>query len=102
MNIPKAHYEDLAVKYGALDALATELGDVAKNLEEDLKALKAGVLSVGEGWGGEAYDAFQRKSRKWDEHASAVHQALLSITHRVQGAGGDYRGGDIKGASYFE
>jgi WXG100 family type VII secretion target len=98
----KPHYDDLAVKYGALDALATELGDVAKKLEEDLGALKSGVIHVAEGWGGEAYEAFQRKSKKWDEHASAIHQALLSITHRVHNAGGDYRGGDLKGASYFD
>ncbi|MGV4988084.1 WXG100 family type VII secretion target [Streptomyces sp. NPDC001709] len=96
------HYQDLSVKYGALDALATELGNVAKQLEDDLTALKKGVLDVAEGWSGEAYDAFQRKSKKWDEHATGIHQALLSITHRVHAAGGDYRGGDLKGASYFE
>lgn len=101
-GIPEPHYQDLAVKYGSLDALATELGNVAKNLEADLAALKQGVLQVAEGWGGEAYEAFHRKSKKWDEHANGIHQALLSITHRVHQAGGDYRGGDLKGASYFE
>ncbi|WP_440554471.1 WXG100 family type VII secretion target [Streptomyces sp. SCPE 10] len=96
------HYQDLTVKYGALDSLATELGNVAKKLEDDLSALKKGVLDVAEGWGGEAYEAFQRKSKAWDQHASGIHQALLSITQRVHAAGGDYRGGDLKGASYFE
>ncbi|MER6378938.1 WXG100 family type VII secretion target [Streptomyces sp. NPDC001127] len=96
------HYQDLSVKYGALDALTTELGDVAKKLEEDLSALKKAVLDVAEGWSGEAYDAFQRKSQKWDQHATGIHQALLSITHAVHAGGGDYRGGDLKGASYFE
>ncbi|MGW2874779.1 WXG100 family type VII secretion target [Streptomyces sp. NPDC001233] len=96
------HYQDLSVKYGALDALTTELGDVAKKLEEDLGALKKAVLDVAEGWSGEAYDAFQRKSQKWDQHATGIHQALLSITHAVHAGGGDYRGGDLKGASYFE
>ncbi|MYQ98546.1 WXG100 family type VII secretion target, partial [Streptomyces sp. SID6139] len=42
------------------------------------------------------------KSVKWDQHANGIHQALLSITQRVHSAGGDYRGGDLKGASYFE
>ncbi|MFI5684797.1 MULTISPECIES: WXG100 family type VII secretion target [unclassified Streptomyces] len=96
------HLQDLSVKYGVLDALATELGDAAKKLEADLGHLKKGVLDVAEGWDGEAYRAFQAKSKKWDEHANAIHQALLSITHRVHEAGGDYRGGDLKGASYFE
>ncbi|OLZ66995.1 hypothetical protein AV521_26825 [Streptomyces sp. IMTB 2501] len=96
------HYQDLSVKYGAMDALTTELGDVAKKLEEDLRALKKAVLDVAEGWSGEAYDSFQRKSQKWDQHATGIHQALLSITHSVHAAGGDYRGGDLKGASYFE
>ncbi|MEU7061241.1 WXG100 family type VII secretion target [Streptomyces sp. NPDC046197] len=96
------HYEGLAVKYGTLDALATELGNLAKQLESDLTALKKGVHDAAEGWAGEAYEAFNRKSREWDNHTSAIHQALVSITHKVHQAGGDYRGGDKKAASYFE
>ncbi|MCX4577880.1 MULTISPECIES: WXG100 family type VII secretion target [Streptomyces] len=96
------HYQDLAVKYGTLDALTTELGNQAKKLEEDLGALKQAVLDAAEGWGGEAYDAFQAQSKEWDNHATAVHQALLSISQKVHQAGGDYRGGDLKGASYFQ
>lgn len=96
------HLQDLSVKYGVLDALATELGNLAKQLETDLGQLKKGVLDVAEGWGGEAYDAFQRKSKKWDEHATAIHNALHSIGQKVHEAGGDYRGGDLKAAGYFE
>lgn len=40
------HYDELAVTYGTMDALATELGDQAKKLEEDLEALKQAVLNV--------------------------------------------------------
>ncbi|MFK4147376.1 WXG100 family type VII secretion target [Streptomyces sp. NPDC004065] len=95
------HYDDLAVKYGTLDALTTELGNQAKALEENLEALKKAVLEAAEGWGGEAYNAFQSKSGEWDRHARAIHQALVDITHRVHLAGGDYRAGDKKAASYF-
>ncbi|WP_033326855.1 WXG100 family type VII secretion target [Streptomyces yerevanensis] len=97
-----AHYDELAVTYGTMDALATELGNQAKRLEEDLEALKTAVLNVASGWGGEAYEEFQRKSKEWDTHARGIHQALVSIGQRVNTAGGDYRGGDLKGASYFQ
>lgn len=96
------HYDDLAVTYGVMDALATELGDKAKKLEEDLEALKKAVLDVSAGWGGEAHDEFAKKTKVWDSHARGIHQALVNISQRVQTAGGDYRGGDLKGASYFQ
>ncbi|MDQ0583829.1 WXG100 family type VII secretion target [Streptomyces rishiriensis] len=96
-----AHYEELAVTYGTMDALATELGDQARKLEEDLEALRQAVLNVSSGWGGEAFQQFQSKSEEWNKHARGIHAALLQISHQVHGAGGDYRGGDLKGASYF-
>ncbi|MFH8803634.1 WXG100 family type VII secretion target [Streptomyces sp. NPDC017936] len=95
------HYDELAVTYGTMDALATELGDQAKKLEEDLEALKQAVLKVSEGWGGEAYGEFQKKAGQWDTHARGIHSALVTISKLVHTAGGDYRGGDLKGASYF-
>ncbi|WP_406174081.1 WXG100 family type VII secretion target [Streptomyces sp. NBC_00996] len=96
------HNQDLGVKYGALDALTTELGDLAKQFEANLKALEADVKRIAEGWGGEAFDAFTRQHKEWDTHANGIHQALLNIGQRVHDAGGDYRGGDLKGASYFQ
>ncbi|WP_328659556.1 WXG100 family type VII secretion target [Streptomyces sp. NBC_00334] len=96
-----ANYDELAVTYGTMDALATELGNQAKKLEEDLEALKKAVLDSAAGWGGEAFEEFTKKTKQWDEHATAIHKALVSIGHRVGTAGGDYRGGDLKGASYF-
>ncbi|MBL3670472.1 WXG100 family type VII secretion target [Streptomyces sp. M2CJ-2] len=95
------HYSELAVTYGTMDALATELGDQAKKLEEDLEALKKAVLEAAEGWGGEAYEEFTKKTKEWDRHASGIHQALVSIGKTVGAAGGDYRGGDLRGAGYF-
>ncbi|MEV6180576.1 WXG100 family type VII secretion target [Streptomyces sp. NPDC052016] len=95
------HYDELAVTYGTMDALATELGDQAKKLEEDLEALKQAVLKVSEGWGGEAYGEFKKKAGEWDTHARGIHSALVTISKLVHTAGGDYRGGDLKGASYF-
>ncbi|MFF4591313.1 WXG100 family type VII secretion target [Streptomyces sp. NPDC001388] len=97
-----AHYDDLAVTYGTMDALATELGDQAKKLEDDLEALRKAVLDVSAGWGGSAHDTFAGKSKQWEGHARAIHSALLQISHLVHTAGGDYRGGDLKGASYFQ
>ncbi|MFF6998052.1 WXG100 family type VII secretion target [Streptomyces sp. NPDC008313] len=96
-----AHYRDLAVNYGGLDALTTELGDLAKQFEANIKALEADVKKIADGWGGEAHEAFTRQHKEWDTHANAIHHALIAIGHKIHEAGGDYRGGDIKGASYF-
>ncbi|MER5180198.1 WXG100 family type VII secretion target [Streptomyces sp. NPDC002896] len=97
-----AHYDELAVKYGSLDALATELGNQAKKLEGDLEALKRAVVEVTSGWEGEAQRAFAVQQKEWDKHATGIHQALVSIAQKVHQAGGDYRAGDLKGASYFQ
>ncbi|MEU3982292.1 WXG100 family type VII secretion target [Streptomyces sp. NPDC026672] len=96
------HYDELAVKYGGLDAITTELGNQAKKLEEDLQALKAAVVRVAGGWEGEAANQFGQKMKEWDADAAAIHAALVSIGHKVNQASGDYRGGDLKAASYFQ
>jgi hypothetical protein len=40
------HFDELAVKYGGLDAITTELGNQAKRLEGDLEALKSAVVQA--------------------------------------------------------
>jgi hypothetical protein len=40
--------------------------------------------------------------KEWDKHTRAIHTALTQIGQKVTQAGGDYRGGDLKGASYFQ
>ncbi|MGA4839247.1 WXG100 family type VII secretion target [Streptomyces sp. G45] len=96
------NFDELAVKYGGLDAITTELGIQAKQLESDLADIKRAVAKVAEGWEGEAHRAYVLKQKEWDEHASAIHRALMQIGQKVGQAGGDYRGGDLKGASYFQ
>ncbi|MFF7332425.1 WXG100 family type VII secretion target [Streptomyces sp. NPDC090306] len=96
------HYDELAVKYGGLDAITTELGNQAKQLESDLAALKSAVVQAAAGWEGEAATAFGGKMKEWDTHTSGIHAALISISQKVSQAGGDYRGGDLKAASYFQ
>ncbi|MGH4035328.1 WXG100 family type VII secretion target [Actinomycetota bacterium Odt1-20B] len=95
------HLEGLAVKYGGLDAITTELGLQARELEATLADIKRAVAKVAEGWEGEAHTAYLAKQKEWDEHVSAIHRALQEIGQKVSQAGGDYRGGDLKGASYF-
>ncbi|MFH8611764.1 WXG100 family type VII secretion target [Streptomyces sp. NPDC018029] len=96
------HLNELAVKYSGLDAIATELGIQAKQLEADLADIKRAVAKVAEGWEGEAHKAYLVKQEAWDKHAQAIHRALVDIGQKVGQAGGDYRGGDLKGASYFQ
>ncbi|MET8577538.1 WXG100 family type VII secretion target [Streptomyces sp. NPDC005012] len=94
--------DELAVKYGGLDALTTELGNQAKKLDTDLQALKSAIAQAATGWEGESAAAFQQVMVEWDKHANAIHTALMQIGQKVSQAGGDYRGGDLKAASYFQ
>ncbi|GHH88025.1 hypothetical protein GCM10018793_66060 [Streptomyces sulfonofaciens] len=95
------HYDELAVKYGGLDAMATELGNQAKRLETDLEDIKAAVARAATGWEGEAHTTYTTVQQAWNKDAKIIHEALMSITRLVHNAGGDYRGGDLKAASYF-
>ncbi|MER7110944.1 WXG100 family type VII secretion target [Streptomyces sp. NPDC000229] len=95
------NYDGLVVKYGALDATATVLGNQAKRLEEDLRSIKTAMATVAAGWEGEAHEAYVQEQIKWDKEASDIHQALMQIGQVVARAGGDYMGGDKKAAGYF-
>ncbi|MBT2370076.1 WXG100 family type VII secretion target [Streptomyces sp. ISL-10] len=95
------NYDGLVVKYGALDATATVLGNQAKKLEEDLRSIKTAMASVAAGWEGEAHAAYVQEQEKWDKEANDIHLALQEIARVVGQAGGDYMGGDKKAASYF-
>ncbi|WP_317987150.1 hypothetical protein [Streptomyces kanamyceticus] len=55
------HLDELAVKYGGLDAITTELGIQARQLEADLADIKRAVAKVVEGWEGEAHTAYTLK-----------------------------------------
>ncbi|MHC0433749.1 WXG100 family type VII secretion target [Streptomyces sp. O3] len=94
--------DELAVKYGGLDAITTVLGNQAKKLDDDLRALKTAMERVAAGWEGEAHRAFTRQQKQWDADATAIHTALKEISRRVTDAGGDYRGGDLRAAGYFQ
>jgi WXG100 family type VII secretion target len=94
-------HDELVVKYGALDATATELGNQAKQLEQDLADIKKAVASVASGWQGEAHTFFVEQQQLWDKEANDIHQALVAISQVVGRAGGDYMGGDKNAASYF-
>ena len=95
------NYDGLVVKYGALDATATVLGNQAKKLEEDLRSIKTAMASVAAGWEGEAHTAYVEQQGLWDKEATDIHNALEGIARIVGQAGGDYMGGDKKAASYF-
>lgn len=100
--MPMPHEGELAVKYGGLDAMATELGNQAKKLEQDLHEIKAAVKAAAAGWEGDAHTTYTEVQTAWDKDAAIIHKALMDITRVVHNAGGDYRGGDKKAASYFQ
>ncbi|MGW5739398.1 MULTISPECIES: WXG100 family type VII secretion target [Streptomyces] len=96
------HYGEMAVKYGGLDAITTELGNQARQLEADLADIKRAVAKVAEGWEGRAHEEYVLQQKSWDDNVEAIHRALVEIGQKVSQAGGDYRSGDLKGASYFQ
>ena len=53
------------------------------------------------GWEGDAHTTYTEVQASWDKDAAIIHKALTDITRVVHNAGGDYRGGDKKAASYF-
>lgn len=95
------NYDELVVKYGTLDATATELGNQAQRLESDLAEIKKMVANVASGWEGEAHQMYTGQQKLWDDEAAKIHEALVAITQVVGRAGGDYMGGDKKAASYY-
>lgn len=101
MTSVSGEYQDLAVKYGTLDALTTELYDLIKQFGDQVELLKADVDRVAASWEGEAHGAFKTQHEAWDKHANGIRDALGAVTKVIGNAGGDYRGGDLKGASYF-
>ncbi|MEW2134797.1 WXG100 family type VII secretion target [Streptomyces sp. NPDC005435] len=94
--------EGLSVTYDGLDMAATKIGNEAKDLEHDLRELKAMVTSSLQYWEGQAQGTFHDKLHRWDKEAHDIHQALTGIGHVVAQAGGTYMEGDKKASSYFQ
>ncbi|MCK1821314.1 WXG100 family type VII secretion target [Streptomyces sp. XM83C] len=94
--------DGLQVTYDGLDVAATNIGNEAKALEQDLAELRRMVVQSQEYWAGEAQGTFHDKLQRWDKEANDIHQALVGIGHVVHQAGGDYMAGDKKAASYFQ
>ncbi|MFG2524284.1 WXG100 family type VII secretion target [Streptomyces sp. NPDC048527] len=95
------NHDEMIVKYGALDTAATEIGNMAKQLEADLAEIKTLVAGTVAYWEGEAQSTYGDKQKKWDDEARDIHHALQGIGHVVHQAGGDYMGGDKRAASLF-
>jgi WXG100 family type VII secretion target len=93
--------DGLSVSYDALDFAATNIGNEAKTLEQDLQELRKMVENSKQYWAGEAAGSFEAKLAVWDKEANDIHQALMGIGHVVAQAGGEYMEGDKKAASYF-
>lgn len=93
--------DEMLVSYDSLDRAATALADEASRLESMLGEIKQKVASVAAGWEGEAHTMYAEQQAIWDKEANDIHQALTAIAKVVGLAGGDYMGGDKKGASYF-
>ncbi|MEU6659925.1 WXG100 family type VII secretion target [Streptomyces sp. NPDC046821] len=95
------NHDEMVVKYGSLDTAATEIGNMAKQLDADLEEIKQLVAGTVAYWEGEAQSKYGEEQQKWDKEARDIHQALHSIGLVVHQAGGDYMGGDKKAASFF-
>ncbi|MFE1952970.1 WXG100 family type VII secretion target [Streptomyces sp. NPDC059524] len=94
--------DGLLVTYDGLDTAATQIGNEAKALEQDLEELKQMVVKSLQYWEGESQSTFDQKLHRWDKEANDIHTALTGIGHVVGQSGGDYMGGDKKAASYFQ
>ncbi|WP_171114381.1 MULTISPECIES: WXG100 family type VII secretion target [Streptomyces] len=93
--------DGLSVSYDALDFAATNIGNEAKQLEQDLQELRKMVESSQQYWTGVSQEEYRQKLARWDTEANDIHQALTGIGQVVGQAGGTYMEGDKKAASYF-
>ncbi|OIJ65654.1 WXG100 family type VII secretion target [Streptomyces mangrovisoli] len=94
--------DGLSVTYDGLDHAATNIGNEAKQLEQDLAELRNLVVKSLQYWEGQAQGTFNEKLHKWDKEAGDIHTALAGIGHVVYQSGGTYMEGDKKAASYFQ
>ncbi|MET8055575.1 WXG100 family type VII secretion target [Streptomyces microflavus] len=89
------------VTYASLDLAAGAIDRQAKQLDQDLKAIKAMIASVSELWEGEAKTAYRDAQQRWDTEATGIRENLSQISRAVREAEAAYRSGDKRAAANF-
>ncbi|ALC27175.1 WXG100 family type VII secretion target [Streptomyces bacillaris] len=90
------------VTYASLDLAAASIDRQAKQLDQDLKAIKAMIASVSELWEGEAKSAYRSAQTRWDTQATGIRENLSQISRAVREAEAAYRSGDKRAAANFQ
>ncbi|MFJ4824328.1 WXG100 family type VII secretion target [Streptomyces bacillaris] len=90
------------VTYASLDLAAASIDRQAKQLDQDLKAIKAMIASVSELWEGEAKSAYGAAQKRWDAQATGIRENLSQISRAVREAETAYRSGDKRAAANFQ
>ena len=88
------------VTYASLDLAAASIDRQAKQLDQDLKAIKAMIASVSELW--EAKSAYRSAQTRWDTQAMGIRENLSQISRAVREAEAAYRSGDKRAAANFQ
>ncbi|CAM5646901.1 ESAT-6-like protein OS=Streptomyces microflavus OX=1919 GN=Smic_61950 PE=3 SV=1 [Streptomyces microflavus] len=68
------------VTYASLDLAAGVIDRQAKQLDQDLKAIKSMIASVSELWEGEAKTAYRDAQQRWDTEATGIRENLSQIS----------------------
>lgn len=89
------------VTYASLELAAAAIDRQAKQLDQDLTAIKTMIASVSELWEGEAKSAYQDAQKRWDADATGIRENLSQISRAVRDAGTAYRSGDKRAAANF-
>ncbi|WP_405548955.1 WXG100 family type VII secretion target [Streptomyces microflavus] len=89
------------VTYASLDLAAASIDRQAKQLDQDLKAIKSMIASVSELWEGEAKTAYRDAQQRWDTEATGIRENLSQISRAVREAEAAYRSGDKRAAANF-
>jgi len=89
------------VTYASLDLAAASIDRQAKQLDQDLRAIKTMIASVSELWEGEAKTAYRDAQQRWDTEATGIRENLSQISRAVRDAETAYRSGDKRAAANF-
>ncbi|MEW1611222.1 MULTISPECIES: WXG100 family type VII secretion target [unclassified Streptomyces] len=89
------------VTYASLDLAAASIDRQAKQLDQDLRAIKSMIASVSELWEGEAKTAYRDAQKRWDADATGIRENLSQIARAVRDAETAYRSGDKRAAANF-
>ncbi|HEY3750246.1 MAG TPA: WXG100 family type VII secretion target [Pseudonocardiaceae bacterium] len=91
--------DTIAVNFGAVSNLASQVDSQVKQIEGQLETLKAAIQKLAQEWQGGANEAFQAVQNNWNQSADDLNQVLAKIATAVHAAHDAYQQTESKNTS---